>query len=257
MAPPQRSVFTAEKFNQRNGIAPQATNGYAKAGAALAAGATVTMGADATAAIEALRADIAALGKKLDGVAAAPAAAVPGIDDTDIIRIRNEVHGIAARIEQTKREIGALKHPLATEDKLTSASMELSSVVSQTEEATSRIFDGVEKIEEIARELRTMSIDEYGQQRIAEISDMCTAIIEACSFQDLTGQRINKVVRTLGYIEERVQKMMEIWGPGEIERMPIPDADGIHMKDVGGVVLHGPQAPESTNSQSDIDKLFD
>jgi chemotaxis protein CheZ len=256
MAPPQRSVFTAERFNQRNGLLPPVANGFAKASALPAAEGAATMGADATAAIAALRADIAELGKKLDGIKVAPAAE-PGLDDTDILRIRNEVHGIAARIEQTKREIGALKHPLATEDKLTSASMELSSVVSQTEEATSRIFDGVEKIEEIARELRSMSIDEYGQQRIAEISDMCTAIIEACSFQDLTGQRINKVVRTLGYIEERVQKMMEIWGHGEIERMPIPDADGIHMKDVGGVVLHGPQAPESTNSQSDIDKLFD
>lgn len=256
MAPPQRSVFTAEKFNQRNGLLPPLANGFAKASTVPPTEGAVTMGADATAAIAALRADIAELGKKLDGIKSTPVTD-HGVDDTDILRIRNEVHGIAARIEQTKREIGALKHPLATEDKLTSASMELSSVVSQTEEATSRIFDGVEKIEEIARELRSMKIDDYGQQRIAEISDMCTAIIEACSFQDLTGQRINKVVRTLGYIEERVQKMMEIWGSGEIERMPIPDADGIHMKDVGGVVLHGPQALDSTNSQSDIDKLFD
>ncbi|MFN8703642.1 MAG: protein phosphatase CheZ, partial [Rhodospirillales bacterium] len=174
-----------------------------------------------------------------------------------INKIRDEVHGIAARIAQTKKEIGALKHPLATEDKLASASMELSSVVSQTETATSQIFDGVEKIEEIARELRTMKIDEYGQQRIAEISDMCTAIIEACSFQDLTGQRINKVVRTLAFIEERVQKMMEIWGAEEIKLLPVSDADSIHIKDVGGVVLHGPQDAEKTNSQSDIDKLFD
>jgi chemotaxis protein CheZ len=263
MAPPQRSVFTAEKLLIREGKMPAnghaaSANGKLGAFARPAAGsAPAEMGADATAAIAALRADIADLGKKIDGMGAAAANAVPGVDAADIQSIRNEVHGIAARIEQTKREIGALRHPLATEDKLASASMELSSVVTQTETATSQIFDGVEKIEEIARELRTMQIDEYGQQRIAEISDMCTSIIEACSFQDLTGQRINKVVRTIAYIEDRVQKMMEIWGADEFKRVPLPEANGIEIKDVGGVVLHGPQDADKTNSQSDIDKLFD
>lgn len=257
MPPLQRSVFTAEKLLIREGKMPangRATAPVAKMGAIAVPAAA--LGGDASAAIAALRADIADLSKKIDGIGTA-AAAAPGFDMTEINKIRDEVHGIAARIAQTKKEIGALKHPLATEDKLASASMELSSVVSQTETATSQIFDGVEKIEEIARELRTMKIDEYGQQRIAEISDMCTTIIEACSFQDLTGQRINKVVRTLAFIEERVQKMMEIWGAEEIKLLPVPDADGIHMKDVGGVVLHGPQDAEKTNSQSDIDKLFD
>jgi chemotaxis protein CheZ len=250
MVAPQKSVFTAEKLLFREGRG--AVNGHASP---LAYGAAhgAAMGPDATAAIEALRGDIKDLSAKIDGMATT---AIQQVDRVEIDRIRNEVHGIAARIEQTKREIGALKHPLAHEDKLASASMELSSVVSQTEEATSRIFDGVEKIEEIAREVRTMALDDYAQSRVAEISDMCTAIVEACSFQDLTGQRINKVVRTLAFIEERVQKMMDIWGPGEIERMPVVDGDGLHIKDVGGVVLHGPQAPETTNSQADIDKLF-
>ena len=255
MPPLQRSVFTAEKLLIREG--KMSANGHSTgllAKASALAGPTALDG-DAAVAIASLRADIADLGKKIDGIGTV--AAAPGFDMTEINKIRDEVHGIAARIAQTKREIGALKHPLATEDKLASASMELSSVVSQTESATSQIFDGVEKIEEIARELRSMKIDEYGQQRIAEISDMCTAIIEACSFQDLTGQRINKVVRTLAFIEERVQKMMEIWGTEEIKLLPLSDADSINIKDVGGVVLHGPQDAEKTNSQSDIDKLFD
>jgi chemotaxis protein CheZ len=133
----------------------------------------------------------------------------------------------------------------------------LSSVVSQTEEATTRIFDGVEKIEEIARELRSTSIDDYSASRIAEIGDMCTNIIEACSFQDLTGQRINKVVRTLAFIEERVENMLEIWGSGEIERVAAPQDGAIDIRDAGGVVLHGPQDADKTNSQADIDKLFE
>ncbi len=248
MAPPQKSVFTAEKLLMRDGR--MASNGAAAPVVAAAMnGAAHADDGRTAAAIEGLRGDIQAVARKIDSFV--------NLDHGEIDRVRNEVLGIASRIEQTKREIGALKHPLAREDKLSSASMELSAVVAQTEDATSRIFDGVERIEEISREVRAMNIDEFAKDRVSEISDMCTNIIEACSFQDLTGQRINKVVRTLAFIEERVQKMLEIWGPSEIERLPVSDDDALQIKDTGGVVLHGPQDADKTNSQADIDKLFD
>lgn len=244
MAVPQRPVFTAERHLKRD--AYPSANGHAPETGAVSAPADP----NATAAIEALRGEIQLLGRKLDGFL--------NVDHTEIERIRNEVTGIASRIEQTKREIGALKHPLAQEDKLSSATFELSSVVSQTEEATTRIFDGVEKIEEIVRELGTTDIGDYAASRLGEIGDLCTGIIESCSFQDLTGQRINKVVRTLAFIEERVQNMLEIWGAGEIERATSPEDGATHIFDEGaGVVLHGPQDMDKTNSQADIDKLFE
>jgi chemotaxis protein CheZ len=244
MAVPQRPVFTAEKHFKRdirpiaNGHAPEAPMVVAQADPGTAA------------AIESLRGEIQDLGRKLDGFL--------NVDHTEIERIRNEVTGIASRIEQTKREIGALRHPLSQEDKLSAATFELSSVVSQTEEATTRIFDGVEKIEDIVRELNSVGLDEYAASRVNEIADQCTGIIEACSFQDLTGQRINKVVRTLAFIEERVQSMLEIWGANEIERETSPEDGATHIVDEGaGLVLHGPQDLEKTNSQADIDKLFE
>lgn len=245
MAIPQRPVFTAERHLKRE--TPPLTNGHARA-----AHASATASPDdgrTAAAIEGLRGEIQALGKKLDGFL--------DLDHTEIERIRNEVQGIASRIELTKKEIGALRHPLAQEDKLISATFELSSVVSQTEDATTKIFDGVEKIEEIARELRTTGLDEYAASRVAEMSDVCTAIIEACSFQDLTGQRINKVVRTLAFIEERINSMLEIWGHEEVGRVAPVVEGATDLKDTGGVVLHGPQDADRTNSQADIDKLFE
>ncbi len=247
MAPPQKSVFTAEKLLMREGRAP--VNGAAHAAASAGNGTIQIDDARTTAALEALRGEVQGIARKIDSFI--------NLDHNEIERIRGEVQGIASRIEQTKREIGALKHPLARQDKLSSASIELSAVVAQTEEATSRIFDGVERIEEIAREVRSLQLDDYAMQRVSEISDMCTNIIEACSFQDLTGQRINKVVRTLAFIEERVQKMLEIWGHAEIGQVPLPDEDALEIKDAGGVVLHGPQDAEKTNSQADIDKLFE
>jgi chemotaxis protein CheZ len=249
MAIPQRPVFTAERHLKRDVPATALSNGHApKAYVPATNGAAPDDGRTA-AAIEGLRGEILALGKKLDGFL--------DLDHNEIERIRNEVQGIASRIESTKREIGALRHPLAQEDKLISATFELSSVVSQTEEATTRIFDGVEKIEEIARELRTTALDDYAASRVAEISDVCTSIIEACSFQDLTGQRINKVVRTLAFIEERINAMLEIWGHEEVGRVAPVVEGATDLKDEGGVVLHGPQDADRTNSQADIDKLFE
>jgi chemotaxis protein CheZ len=248
MVAPQKPVFTAEKLLMREGRMPPPVKASG-APAMNGAGHAPADDGRTAAAIDGLRGDIQAIARKIDSFV--------NLDHNEIERVRGEVQSIAGRIEQTKREIGALKHPLAREDKLSTASMELSAVVSQTEDATSRIFDGVERIEEIAREVRAMKIDEYAQSRVSEISDLCTGIIEACSFQDLTGQRINKVVRTLAFIEERVAKMLEIWGPGEIERLPLPEDDPLHIKDTGGVVLHGPQDADKTNSQADIDKLFD
>jgi chemotaxis protein CheZ len=37
-------------------------------------------------------------------------------------------------------------------------------------------------------------------------------IFEACNFQDLSGQRIAKVLATLTFVEDRVARMLEIWG---------------------------------------------
>ena len=42
-------------------------------------------------------------------------------------------------------------------------------------------------------------------------SDRVVQIFEACNFQDLTGQRVGKVVETLAFLEEHVDRLMEIW----------------------------------------------
>jgi chemotaxis protein CheZ len=81
-------------------------------------------------------------------------------------------------------------------------------------------------------------------------------IFEACNFQDLTGQRITKVVRALSFIEERVEAMMGVWNKREFETMPLPP--GMAAKD-GDLDLHGPNKVDQSKgmiSQADIDALF-
>lgn len=254
MAPPfpQKSVFSAELHLGRtkdHGMNGHAANGKSHA---LADGDIAELRSE----IKALSAKIDALGK--NGVPATVDSGVPavtpGMDQAALDKVKAEVEAIAARITLTKQEIANLKHPLAKEDKLHSAAMELSAVVKSTEEATSAIMSVAEHLDEIAREVTTQINDSYVVSRLNEMTDQITKLFEACSFQDLTGQRITKVVKTIDYIEERVETMQVIWGRKDIEKMPVTD-DGIIKKD-GDLDLHGPQAATEAISQDDIDKLF-
>jgi len=133
--------------------------------------------------------------------------------------------------------------------------MELSAVVKATEEATGAIMQVAEHLDEVAREITTHITDAYVISRLNEMTDSITKLFEACSFQDLTGQRITKVVKTIDFIEERVEMMQVIWGRKDIEKMPLPQ-DQISKTDAG-LVLHGPSdASQGAISQDEVDKLF-
>ena len=63
-----------------------------------------------------------------------------------------------------------------------------------------------------------------------ELDRRATEIYTACSFQDLTAQRIAKIVQTLRYLEGRINAMIDIWGsagmPEGATRRPPPDLQG-------------------------------
>ncbi len=79
-------------------------------------------------------------------------------------------------------------------------------------------------------------------------------VFEACSFQDITGQRITKIVGELKYIDERLSKMIAIWGPEGLQDEPIQPA--VHVTPEGEK-LEGPALAGQGVSQDDIDKMFD
>ncbi len=79
-------------------------------------------------------------------------------------------------------------------------------------------------------------------------------IFEACNFQDLTGQRISKVVRTIVMVEERVDEMLRVWsGPaGAAVTKPAPD-----RRSEEDSLLNGPALPgEAAVSQDAVDAMF-
>ena len=54
----------------------------------------------------------------------------------------------------------------------------------------------------------------------ALVDEKMMVIFEACSFQDITGQRIAKVVETLEHIEQRVARFADVMQAKDIDGFP-------------------------------------
>jgi chemotaxis protein CheZ len=215
--------------------------------------------ADVLGAINALRTEIRGLkgfGAIEEVVAPTP---TPGPDAqgersrAEVNMLKNEVRALSLAIQHTKAEIAALRPQNSEDDRLIAVTNELDAIVTATEGATNGILEAAEKIDTLAGQLQAQAIDGFSSHVSEDIREAVVAIFESCNFQDITGQRITKVVKTLQYIEDRVNKMIEIWGPETFENM---DAPAEVTPDDESHLLNGPQLENQGVSQADIDKMF-
>lgn len=176
--------------------------------------------------------------------------------------LRIEIAQMVRSIGKAKTQIAAIKHPMSAEDQMQTASLQLDTIVQTTETATNEIMESVDAIEGTLKQIHGFTLDDPEvQQLIDQASNQLISIIEACSFQDLTGQRINQVVKTLRFIESRILAMIDIWGGLEaFKDLPIPEdesrtGDGVSEEEEG--LLNGPALGAPGLSQDDIDALFD
>lgn len=169
--------------------------------------------------------------------------------------LKMELRALANSIQETKREIAHLRARDSDTDRLEVVTGELDAVVGATERATHGILEAAEKIDTIAHTLQS-NPDAYVKQQGEELSDHIMAIYEHSNFQDITGQRINKVVNTLKFIEDRVDRMISIWGQETFQEL-ISELPDEYDADDDRRLLNGPQLENQGISQSDIDKLFD
>jgi len=164
--------------------------------------------------------------------------------------LRKELQEISAHIVQTRNEISALRPDQQGNSRIYLATSELDSIVSTTERATYDILNGAERIQAAAAQLpESPEVTPIAK----EINSQATGIMTACSFQDLTGQRITKVVNALRYIETRINAMIDIWGIDESARAEAQKAADDARPDAH--LLNGPQSDAA--DQSEIDSLFE
>jgi chemotaxis protein CheZ len=212
-------------------------------------------------ALNEIRGDIRALESLIKGEEAPPPSAqaasmdeLVGQKQAEVSMLKTELRALAICIEQTKQEIAALRPKDAEDDRLMVVTFELDAIVEATETATQSILESAEKIEGITREIQAHGVDSYVTRLTEDINETIITMFEACNFQDITGQRITKVVKTLQYIEARVNAMIDIWGPDNIAQIvPKPVND---TRDDDSKLLNGPALENQGISQDEIDKLF-
>jgi chemotaxis protein CheZ len=147
-----------------------------------------------------------------------------------------ELDALGRIIADARLEVAALRADDAEAADIPAATDELAAIVSHTAQATHEILDSCEVLEGV-----TSGLD---PSRSAQLESAVTRIYEACSFQDITGQRIAKVVAALQAIERRIaHARLGMTMP------PSPPAPA--------PLMSGPQLPGAGISQSAIDALFD
>lgn len=173
----------------------------------------------------------------------------------EALALKNELDSIYQAINETKREIASLHLSGFKGQEMTRVTDELGAIVSGTEGATEGILAAAEAIDEVANNLSS-HLKGQNREMANEISEHVVQIFEACNFQDLTGQRITKVVNVLRFIEERVARMMDIWGG--MEQFAHLEVDSMPAKEGDAALLNGPSlsTDADTVSQDDIDALF-
>jgi chemotaxis protein CheZ len=172
-------------------------------------------------------------------------------------KLKSELDLIYAAINQTKQEIATLHVTGFEGPEMKRVTHELDAVVDGTEKATQSILSAAEFIDQTASTLAAALKDERDKGMVHDVQDKVIEIFEACNFQDLTGQRITKVVATLKFIETHIVRMMEIWGGIESFKDVTPDA--IAERDGDLSLVNGPKLDGEAGhaSQDDIDALFD
>jgi chemotaxis protein CheZ len=159
----------------------------------------------------------------------------------------SEVEELGRSIATAKAEIAALGVDDINASHIPSATDELDAIVAHTASATEIIL-------EVGGELAKHTSAPYAVKAASQLQNATMRIYEACSFQDITGQRITKVVATLKAIETKVENIVGAFGArGEPVEVPAR-VNGTAPPDV--VAMHGPQMPELAMDQSDIDKLL-
>lgn len=175
-------------------------------------------------------------------------------DQTEALKIKAEMDLIYEAINRTKREIATLHVSGCNGQELSRVTNELDAVVFGTEQATESILAAAEAIDERAGTL-SAKLKGDDQGLASDIQEHTLQIFEACNFQDLTGQRITKVVGALRFVEERIIKMMDIWGG--VESFKEIEVELEHRLGDQSL-LNGPSLDSDNGiaSQDDIDALF-
>ena len=162
------------------------------------------------------------------------------------VAIHSEIGEMAREIASMKSELADLRLGDVSNERIPAAGRELDAIVEATEEATNTIMTAAEEI------MASDPADTEAYQAL--VGDKIVEIFEACAFQDITGQRISKVVTTLNHLDQRITRLVD-----RLKLMSISDAPAEETaaeRRQRELILNGPQMKGEAISQDDIDALL-
>jgi len=162
--------------------------------------------------------------------------------------IYTEFADLSKYIDQARKDIASLQPADLSGQHIPRAGQELDAIVEATEFATNTIMQAAEEI---------MGADTSNPAAYQElVSDAVMRIFEACSFQDITGQRISKVVETFTYIEARLHKVAKLVEGIEGLAPAVSEEETAAEQRKRELMLNGPQLNGFGQDQNEIDALL-
>jgi chemotaxis protein CheZ len=146
---------------------------------------------------------------------------------------------ITARIAEVHAQIARLIAIPASGAR--TSGLELEAVVQATEAAADTILEAAEAIQ------TWLDHGARDAEAIAALTERVNAIFQACSFQDLTGQRIRRAIRQLQQVETMLEGLMPGGGAARTDRVAVRG----HGDTVADQATAGPDL-----GQAEIDRLL-
>ncbi|MDG4813103.1 protein phosphatase CheZ [Hydrogenovibrio sp. 3SP14C1] len=183
----------------------------------------------------------------------------------DIIATRDsnlleQVEQIAQNLHDTLEQFGSDSMLLQqTKHGLPDATERLEYVIQTTEEASNKTLSAAENIIALLETLESQATDDAQKEFINKAQSEVTEIMMAQSFQDLTGQVLNRVIMLVTSLE---QSLMELINKSGIHIDDIPDpAESDEKRKAEEMRGIGPNVTKSSqqnvvNSQDDVDDLL-
>lgn len=173
-------------------------------------------------------------------------------------KLKTEITNLVQYVRRFRQEIAQMYQRQNDQTHFEGIGDQLAAITQATENATNTILQSVEQIDEVADKIREV-------KDVSELPDLCDELnnntmiaMESCTFQDITGQRVTKIISSMRFVEERVEALAEIWGKDDIEETAVGLGDQVEEMDEDDQLLQGPAIDaQAAISQDDIDKLFD
>ncbi|NBX86871.1 MAG: hypothetical protein EBQ80_06560 [Proteobacteria bacterium] len=176
----------------------------------------------------------------------------------------HELGELAKYINAAKKELKDVQNSNLADQHFPNATNHLDAIVQMTEQATSKIMDECDRLNMFHNDMRERLINmdpPLDPNVLAGVDDAITQaqtsithVFEACNFQDITVQRIQKVVKALQEIERQVLRMVLVFGLQENDDKL--DAKTKEELKHEAELLNGPQLAGQGLEQDDIDAIL-